>query len=237
MRGLDFQFMLESVPEILKGVPNAMLIAVIGLIFGSIIGILVALIRIFKVPVLRQIAAVYIAIIRGTPLMVQILIVYYGIPRLLEYINYVTGSNVNINNIPAMYFMYVCFSIYEGSYMAEMFRSSIVSVDPGQLEACYSVGMTTGQGLVRVVLPQAFRVALPNIGNTFISLIKDASLAFAVAIPEILGRAKIIAGRSSKFLEAYIMAAVVYFVICTVFQVIMDQMERHGTDYASRSHK
>ena len=76
MRGLDFQFMLESVPEILKGVPNAMLIAVIGLIFGSIIGILVALIRIFKVPVLRQIAAVYIAIIRGTPLMVQILIVY-----------------------------------------------------------------------------------------------------------------------------------------------------------------
>ena len=88
MRGLDIQFMIDSIPEIVRGVPNAILIAVFALIAGGLIGLLCALVRIFKVPVLRQIVAVYIAVIRGTPLMVQILVVYYGIPRLLEYLNY-----------------------------------------------------------------------------------------------------------------------------------------------------
>lgn len=234
MRGLDLQFMVESIPEILKGVPNALFIAVVAIIVGSVIGILVALIRIFKVPVLKQIASVYIAVIRGTPLMVQILVTYYGIPRILEYVNYCWGTNMNINNVPALYFMFFCFSIYQGSYMAEMFRSCILAVDPGQLEACHSVGMNTRQGLIHVVLPQAFSTALPNLGNSFIGLVKDASLAFAVAIPEILGRARIIAGRSSKFLEAYIVAAFVYFIICTICQFALDYMEKSSGKYARR---
>lgn len=95
-----------------------------------------------------------------------------------------------------MFFMYVCFSVYIGSYLSEMIRSCIQSIDPGQMEACFSVGMSTVQGLRRVILPQAITIALPNFGNTFISLIKDASLAFAVSIPEILGQSKILAGRS-----------------------------------------
>lgn len=234
MRGLDIEFMVESIPEILRGIPYAMIIAVVSLVIGGVIGLLTALIRVFKVPVLKEIASVYIAIVRGTPLMVQILVTYYGIPRILEFINYKCGTDVNINGIPAIFFMFFCFSIYNGSYMTEMFRSCILSVDPGQLEACHSVGMTTRQGLMRVVLPQAFSTALPNIGNTFISLIKDASLAFAVAIPEILGRAKIIAGRSSKFLEAYIVAALIYFVICTICQFILNYMEKHSSQYAKR---
>lgn len=136
MRALDIQFMIDSIPEILRGVPSAIIIAVVALVAGGIIGLLCALVRVFKVPVLRQIVSVYIAIIRGTPLMVQILVVYYGIPRLLEYLNYIWGTHANINNIPAIYFMFFCFSLYYGSYMTEMFRSCIVSVDPGQLEAC-----------------------------------------------------------------------------------------------------
>ena len=234
MRGLDIQFMIDSIPEIVRGVPNAILIAVFALIAGGLIGLLCALVRIFKVPVLRQIVAVYIAVIRGTPLMVQILVVYYGIPRLLEYLNYMWGTNANINNIPAIYFMFFCFALYYGSYMTEMFRSCISSVDPGQLEACYTVGMTTRQGMLRVILPQAFSMALPNIGNNFIGAIKDASLAFAVSIPEILGRAKIVAGRSSKFLEAYIVAAGVYFVICTICQFPLEFMEKNNTKYSKR---
>ncbi len=234
MRGLDFAYMLEIIPEILKGVPYALLIAGFSIILGSIIGILVALVRIFQVPVLKQISSVYIALIRGTPLMVQILVTYYGIPRLLEYVNYRLGTNVNVNHIPALYFMFFCFSIYQGSYMAEMFRSCILAVEQGQLEACYSVGMNTRQGLIHVVFPQAFSIAIPNLGNSFVGLIKDASLAFTVAIPEILGRAKIIAGRSSKFLEAYIVAAFVYFVICTVCQIVLDHMEKSSSKYARR---
>lgn len=234
MRGLDLQFMTECLPEIMRGIPYALLIAVVALILGSILGLLTALIRIFKIPVLKQIANVYIAVIRGTPLMVQILVTYYGIPRVLEYINFKCGTSLNINNIPAIYFMFFCFSLYTGSYMSEMFRSCIQAVDPGQLEACYSVGMTTSQGLIRVVLPQAFSTALPNIGNQFIGLVKDASLAFAVSIPEILGRAKIVAGRSSKFLEAYIVAALIYFVICTICQFLLDYLEKRNGKYTKR---
>ena len=234
MRGLDIQYMFECFPEIIRGVPNAIVIAVVALVAGGIIGLLCALVRFFKVPVLRQIVGVYIAIIRGTPLMVQILVTYYGIPRILEYLNYRWDTNMNVNSIPAIYFMFFCFSLYYGSYMTEMFRSCIEAVDPGQLEACYTVGMTTRQGMIRVVLPQAFSTALPNIGNNFIGAIKDASLAFAVAIPEILGRARIVAGRSSKFLEAYIVAAIVYFIICTICQFAVELMEKHSRKYSTR---
>ncbi len=234
MRGLDFAYMLEILPDIFKGVPYALLIAGFSIIIGGIIGIFVALIRIFQVPGLKQLSSVYIAVIRGTPLMVQILVTYYGIPRLLEFVNYKIGTDININTIPAIYFMFFCFSIYQGSYMSEMFRSCILAVDSGQLEACYSVGMNTRQGLLHVVFPQAFSTAIPNLGNSFIGLIKDASLAFAVAIPEILGRAKIDAGRSSKFLEAYIVAAFVYFIICTICQIVLDRIEKSSSIYARR---
>ena len=109
MRALDIQYMWQCLPEIMKGIPYALLIAVVALIFGSILGLVTALIRIFKIPVLKQISAIYIAIIRGTPLMVQILVTYYGIPRLLEWVNYKWGTNVSINSIPAIYFMFFCF--------------------------------------------------------------------------------------------------------------------------------
>lgn len=234
MRGLDFKFMLQCIPHIMEGVPYTLEIAVVALIFGTLLGLFSALVRIYKIPVLSQLASVYIAIVRGTPLMIQILVAYYGIPRLLEYINYVNGTDININKIPAMYFMYVCFSVYIGSYLSEMIRSCIISIDPGQMEACLSIGMSTVQGLYRVVLPQAITMALPNFGNTFISLIKDASLAFAVSIPEILGQSKILAGRSSKFLEAYLVAAAFYFVICTVCQFGLTIIEKKSRKFEKK---
>ena len=125
MRALDIQYMWQCLPEIMKGIPYALLIAVVALIFGSILGLVTALIRIFKIPVLKQISAIYIAIIRGTPLMVQILVTYYGIPRLLEWVNYKWGTNVSINSIPAIYFMFsvshciqapTCQKCYEAVY-------------------------------------------------------------------------------------------------------------------------
>ncbi len=226
MRGLDWQFMWENLSVIATGVQYTLMIAVVSIIFGTIIGLVTALCRMYKVPVLSQLANVYIAIIRGTPLMIQILVVYYGIPRFLNWINSQYGSNLDVNSIPAMNFMYFCFSLYMGSYLSELIRGCIAGVDAGQMEACYSVGMTTAQGMIRVVLPQALVSALPNFGNQFIGLIKDASLAFAVSIPEILGQAKILAGRTSRFLEAYLDAALIYFIICLIFQKLLTILEK-----------
>lgn len=234
MKGLDIAFMVNGFLTIARGIPYTMLIAIVSIIIGTVIGLLTALARIYKIPVLSQISSVYIAIIRGTPLMIQILVVYYGIPRLLNWINYAYGTNFDVNSIPAIYFMYFCFSLYQGSYLSELFRGSIVSVDAGQMEACYSVGMTTTQGMIRVVLPQALVSAIPNFGNQFIGLIKDASLAFAVSIPEVLGQAKILAGRSSLFLEAYLDAAIIYFIICVVFQQLLKVAEKNIGKYMKK---
>lgn len=223
---LDWQYMVDSIPAIAKGIPVALAIAAVAFIIGIIIALFCALVRIYNVPVIKQIVVLYVSFIRGTPLLVQIFLSYYGIPLLLRYLNANYGTSFDISFIPAIYFIYVAFSLNTGAYLSETIRSAILSVDKGQFEACYSVGMTTAQALRRVILPQALRVGVPNIFNHFIMLLKDTSLAFAASVPEILGQAKIIAGRTSQFFEVYIVAALIYWVLCIILEQLSNVIER-----------
>lgn len=222
---LDFSYLIKSIPDIAKGIPTSLGIALIAFFIGLLIGLIVALIKIYKVPVLYQIVTVYVSFIRGTPLLVQIFLSYYGIPMVIRYLNANYGWDVNISFIPAIYFIYVAFSLNSGAYLSETLRSAILSVNKGQMEACYSVGMTTTQALRRIILPQAAVVALPNVGNHFVALLKDTSLAFAASVPEIIGKAKIIAGRTSQFFEVYIVAALMYWLICIVIEKLLRFLE------------
>lgn len=223
---LDWQYMWDSVPAIAKGIPVALSIAGVAFIVGIVIALFCALVRIYNVPVLKQIVVVYVSFIRGTPLLVQIFLSYYGIPLVLRYLNMNYGTNFDISFISAIYFIYVAFSLNTGAYLSETIRSAILAVDKGQFEACYSVGMTTAQALRRVILPQALRVGVPNIFNHFIMLLKDTSLAFAASVPEILGQAKIIAGRTSQFFEVYIVAALIYWALCIILEQFSNIIER-----------
>lgn len=223
---LDFQYMIDSLPDIAKGIPTSLAIAVVAFIVGFIIALFCALIRIYNIPILKQIVVLYVSFIRGTPLLVQIFLSYYGIPLFLRFLNAKYGTDIDISFIPAIYFIYVAFSINTGAYLSETIRSAILAVDKGQFEACYSVGMTTSQALRRVILPQAMRVGVPNLFNHFIMLLKDTSLAFAASVPEILGQAKIIAGRTSQFFEVYIVAALIYWVLCIILEQISNFIER-----------
>ena len=226
MKGiLDFSYMVQSIPAIAKGIPVSLSIAIIAFGFGIVIGLIGALAKIYNIPVLKQITAVYVSFIRGTPLLVQIFLSYYGIPLVIRYFNLQHGTEWNISFIPAIYFIYVAFSLNAGAYLTETIRSAILSVDRGQIEASYSVGMTTYQSLKKIILPQALKVGLPNIGNQFIALLKDTSLAFAASVPEIIGMAKIIAGRTSQFFEVYIVAALLYWGICIVLERGMALLE------------
>lgn len=228
MRGiLDISYMIESIPAIAKGIPISLGIAVIAFGIGLSIGLLGALIKIYNVPVLKYIINIYVSFIRGTPLLVQIFLSYYGIPLVIRYINEQFGTNWNIAFIPAIYFIYVAFALNAGAYLTETIRAAIMAVDKGQLEASYSVGMTTVQSLKRIVLPQALKVGLPNIGNHFIAMLKDTSLAFAASVPEIMGMAKIIAGRTSRFFEVYIVAALLYWIICIILERLLAALEKH----------
>jgi len=223
---LDFEYMIKSIPKIAAGIPVSLAIAGIAFLFGILIGFAIALAKIYRVPALRQIASVYVSFMRGTPLLVQIFLAYYGIPLVLRYMNEAHGWHTDISHIPAIVFMYVAFSLNVGAYLSESIRAAILSVGAGQVEAAQSVGMTTGQTLRRIILPQAAVVAVPNLGNTFIALLKDTSLAFAASVPEIIGQAKITAARTSNFFEAYIVAALLYWAICVIFEQLMRYAEK-----------
>lgn len=227
----DFKYMIESIPDILRGVPISLSIAIIAIFFGLIIGTTVALIRIYEIPVLNQIAKLYVSFLRGTPLLVQIFLCYYGIPAVINSINTKLGTEGDISQIPAIIFIYISLSLNVSAFLSETIRGAILSVPKGQMEGAYSVGMTSYQAMKIIIIPQALRHALPNFSNIFISILKDTSLAFAVAVPEIMGEAKIIAGRTSKFFEVYIVAALIYWVLCIVLERVFLHIEKRMTKY------
>ena len=222
----DIEFMLRAFPRAAAGIPVSVAIAAVAFVVGNGIGLAVALIKIKRIPGLYQAASLYTSFMRGTPLLVQIFLCYYGLPMVLRYLNGLYRWNLNVSNIPAIVFMYFSFSLNVGAYLSETIRAALLSVPVGQIEAAASLGMTSMQSFTRVTLPQAAATALPNMGNTFISFLKDTSLAFAASVPEIMGQAKIAAARSSNFLEAYVAAALLYWGICMLLERLLALSER-----------
>ncbi len=233
----DVQYMLSTVPEIIKYLPVTLEIALWSGIIALILGFAVAMIRFFRIRILSQICVVYISFIRGTPAMVQLLVAYYGIPIMLKGLNESLGTNWNVNGIPASVFAVAALSLNSAAFMSETIRSAILSVEAGQMEACYSVNMTTLQAMRRVVLPQAFAVALPPLGNSLISLLKETSLIFNISVIEMMAAAKIVGARSFRFFEVYIVVALIYWLCCLTLERILVIMERRVRKYERRAVK
>ncbi|OUM85942.1 MAG: amino acid ABC transporter permease [Bacillus thermozeamaize] len=227
----DWGFMVQSFPEIVRYLPVTLGIAVISMIFGLFLGFLTALVRFYQIPVLNRLAVVYVSFIRGTPLLVQIYLAYYGIPKILGALNEANGWNLNVDSIPALFFVYLTCSVNVGAYLSESIRSALLSVDKGQIEAAYAIGMTSFQAMRRIILPQALVVAFPNFGNLFISLVKDTSLAFIISVVEIMGAAKIVGARGLHFFEVYIVAALIYWFVCFLIERMMLFAERRLRRY------
>ncbi len=227
----DVNYMLSTVPQILPYLPVTLGLAFLSAGFGLIIGFLVALVRYFRIRVLSGICKVYVSFIRGTPMLVQLFLVYYGIPILLASINQSFGTNLNVNRIPAVIFAAVAFSLNCGAYMSETIRSAMLSVDAGQLEACYSVNMSTRQAMLRVILPQAFTVALPPLGNSLISMVKETSLAFSISLVDMMAQAKLVGSRSFRFFEVYVVASILYWCVCIFIEQALSFIEKRMRCY------
>ncbi len=229
---LNYKFMVESIPKILWGEDKAILmtlnIAVVSMFFSLILSFLIALVRVNKVKILNQISIIYVSFIRGTPLLVQIFLAYYGLPKFLDYMHIRFGWNINVNEVPVIIFVYFAFIMNVSAYLSETFRAAIMSVDKGQIEAGLSIGMSRWQVTKRIILPQAVVMALPNFGNSFISLIKDSSLAFSVSVVELMGKSKIIGAPGLNFFEVYIVVALIYWIICIAIERLMIVIERNA---------
>jgi amine acid ABC transporter, permease protein, 3-TM region, His/Glu/Gln/Arg/opine family len=227
MTVFNIQFAIEHFPEVLKGVPIILSIAAVSIIIGSVIGLGLALTRVYKVPFLQQLTIVYVSFIRGTPLLVQLYVFFYGVPELLDWANKTFTTTWNADNISPMWYAFIVYSMNAAAYTTEIFRAAINSIAVGQMEACHSVGMTTWQGLRRVIFPQMFEMALPNMGNIFINLIKSTSLAFAVKVVEIMAISKMIANQGYNFLEMYSVAAIIYWIICLLLELLFYYLEKN----------
>ncbi|MGM7685030.1 amino acid ABC transporter permease [Cytobacillus sp. Hm23] len=189
--------------------------------FGIILAILTALARISNIRVLEIVARIYISIIRGTPLLVQLFIIFYGLPNI----------GVIVDPFPSAV---IGFSLNVGAYSSEIIRAAILSIPKGQWEAGYSIGMSYSRVLTRIVLPQATRVSIPPLSNTFISLVKDTSLASLILVTEMFRRAQEIAATNYEFLLLYTEAALLYWIICFILSLIQDRVERRLDRYVVR---
>ncbi len=200
---------------IMKFLPDGILrtfqVTLTSIVIALIIGLLAGLGRISRVKIINRIATIYVEIIRGIPLLVQLFYIYYALGSLLQ----LSGM---ISAIAAM-------SICYGAYMGEIFRAGIQSIPKGQMEASLALGMTRGQALRRVIIPQTMRTILPPIGNEFIAMLKDSSLVSILAVSDLLRRGREYASTSFKYFESYTMVALVYLVMTLFFSRMVGIME------------
>lgn len=204
-------------PGLLVTIP----LTAISFALALVIAVIVALIQFAGVPVLSQIARFYIWIIRGTPLLVQLFIVFYGLPHV----------GVLIDPFVAAV---VVFSINEGAYCSETMRAALDSVPKGQLEAGLCAGMSWGQTIRRIVLPQAFRTAFPTLGNSLISMVKDTSLAANITVTEMFMTTQRIVARTYEPLLLYVEVALIYLIFCTVLTKLQTSGEKRLERYGKR---
>ena len=205
----------------LAGIQMTIPMTILSFVFGLLIAVIVALIQYGKVPVLKQICRFYIWLIRGTPLLVQLYLIFYGLPAL--------GIRVD-----SFWAAVVAFSFCEGAYMSETLRGSLEAVPQGQTEAGYCVGMNFPQIMWHIVLPQAFRTAFPALSNSLISLVKDTSLAANITVVEMLMTTQRIAGRTYQFMALYMTVAVVYLFFCTVITFLQKVIEKRLNRYQAK---
>lgn len=229
----DLEFMFSIIPEILQALPKTIWLASISGVIGIVIGLIVALIRYFNLKLLSPLAKLYVSFIRGTPAILQLFIVYYGIPIILKAINQQFGTELTVN-LSKEFFAIVALSLNAGAFMSETFRSSLLAVDIGQLEACYSLNYSTAQALRHIIVPQAFTIAIPPLANTLVSLIKETSLLFMISIIDLMAQGRIVAARSYRYLEMYIVVSLIYWLICSLLAASFNYIEDRFSSYERR---
>jgi cystine transport system permease protein len=209
------ELIVQSAPFLAKGLAYTLALALFGMGAGLALGFGLALMRIAKSPALRWPASVYISAVRGTPLLVQLFLIYYGLPQF--------GVQ-----LPPLAAAAIGFALNMAAYAAEILRASILAVDAGQSEAAQVLGLKRGQTLRLVILPQAARTAIAPLSNSFISMIKDTSLAATIQVPELFRQAQLITARTLQIFTMYLAVAAIYWIACAALAAVQSRLERNA---------
>ncbi|CUU50799.1 amino acid ABC transporter permease [Clostridium beijerinckii] len=217
---MNFSFLGKYSEYYLKGAVITVLLAVLAVVFGTVLGLLLSLLRRSKFKVLSLVARAYVEFVRGTPLLVQIYIIYIGFPKL--------NGLPKIMEIPMEDLLVgvIALALNSAAYVSEIIRAGIDAVDKGQMEAARSLGMNQKLAMFEVVIPQAFKNILPALGNEFISVIKESSMVSVIGVGELMYNASIVRGNTALGLEPIIVAAVVYFVLTFTLTRCLGYVER-----------
>jgi cystine transport system permease protein len=210
---LVLQSALSALPTLLQATPTTLGFALAAMLLGLPLGFLVALSRLSRFAALRGVSSVFVSFIRGTPLLVQIFVIYYGLPSLGLVLNPVAGGVIAL-------------TLNAAAYLSETIRAAILSIPKGQREAATSLGLSGSQTMRLIVLPQAARVALPSLSNTLIGLVKDTSLVSVITVVELLRSAQLVIARTFEPFGPYLAAALIYWVISSLLELVQRALER-----------
>jgi len=206
------ELFLRSLPLLKSAVLMTLMLGLGSFVLGSSLGLMVALARISDFAVLRWLAFAYVSIFRGTPLLVQILLLYFGLPY----------YGIVLDPVPAAL---LALTLFSASYLSENFRAGIIAVDRGQWEAAQSLGMGYWKTMVRVVLPQGLRIAIPSVGSRLIALIKDTSLASTITVVELTRVADQVGAATVRYMEMFLMVGFIYWLINQILTIVQTILE------------
>lgn len=215
---MGFEGFINALPALLKGSLVTLELTVVSVFFGMILGLFLALGRLSKNKLLDKISWFYIWLFRGTPLIMQIIFIYYALPLF---------SPITLPQMPSAF---IALALNSAAYLAEIIRAAIQSIDKGQMEAAKALGMGYGQAMKRVIVPQSYRRLIPPVGNEFIALLKDSALVSVIGMTELMRTTTQIANATASA-SIYIPAALLYLTMTTIFTVVFEKLEKKYSIY------
>jgi L-cystine transport system permease protein len=223
---LNTEYMINTFKLALGGIPVTMEITIVTLLFAIPVSFWFSIAKIYRLKFISQFTTLYVSFVRGTPIVLQILIIYSLVPSLLNNLVVRSGLKVNVFDLNPIWYAFVVFGLNTTAVLTEVFRSAILTVDKGQIEAALSTGLTNAQAYRRIVIPQALLVALPNLCNATIGLIKGTSLAFLMTVKDITAIAKVEASYGYNYIESYLDIFAIYIIVCVITQLIFMILEK-----------
>ena len=217
---MDFSVLSGYYGVFIQGAKTTIIISLVSLVIGFVLGLLICLMKMSKIKILKWPASAYVQILRGTPLFVQIFIIYFGLPQLgIQFPDIGPFSSDFVSGAFAL-------SINSSAYIAEIFRSGIQAVDKGQMEASRSLGLGYVDAMIYVIVPQAVKNVLPALANEFITLVKESSIISVIGVQELMFKAGIVRTSLYRPFEPYIMAAIMYLVMTTILSLLVGLLEK-----------
>lgn len=233
----DLNFAIQNFWMAVSGIPTTLLITFVAVAVGIPLAFFIALARMKKVPFLDEILTLYLSFMRGTPTIVQIYLVYNGIPIIIKMIVKALNLEFDVYSIPPILYAFVVYGLNSSATYSEMWKAGLSAVGKGQLEAAQTSGLSNVQAYIHVIIPQAVGVCAPSFCSSTLNMLKNTSLVFLMTVQDITARAKIAAGQQYKYVEGYLDILVTYIIVCTILEILFKLWEKRITRYKTESQK